>query len=427
MPVKIRSWMAIAVLGLPLLQACGGGSDDEGGGGALRLVNAADGYASLDLYASDTLLSSAVAADSAGSYLSLGADTYTLKLKRNGSTTTSNSTDRSIAADTAYTLLAYATAETLKTVLLTENEDAPSSGTAKLRVFNASTEAGALDIYVTAPDAALADSSATTAALGTERIGSYAEVSAGTYRIRVTGSGDKADLRLDLPSVTLADQQVTTLVLTATPGGVLVHGLSIDQKSTVTARKNPAARVRLVAGANANGSVAATANGVTLSAGLQSPAVGSYLLVPAGDLSLDVTLNGGAVASSATTLAAGSDSTLLVSGDTGAATATLLADDNRPSLNSGNAKLRLVHGIGALASPIALTADYSAVATDVARNSASAGAGVAAGTGIRLEASTPSAGTLYLAEDVTLLATRVYTVFMLGDSSAPLGVLRRDR
>ena len=94
-------------------------------------------------------------------------------------------------------------------------------------------------------------------------------------RIRVTGSGDKTDLRLDLPAVTLADQQITTLVLTATPGGVLVHGLSIDQQGGVTARRNPSARVRLVAGANANGSVAATANGVTLSSALQSPAIGS--------------------------------------------------------------------------------------------------------------------------------------------------------
>ncbi|MBX3607683.1 MAG: DUF4397 domain-containing protein [Piscinibacter sp.] len=426
--MKIRTWAALAAFGLPLLfTACGGGGGSDGGDGALRLVNAAEGYASLDLYSTDTLISSAVTSDSAGSYVSLGAGTYTLKLKRNGSTTTSNSTDRSVAKDTAYTLLAYTTAETLKTVLLTEGEEAPSSGTAKLRVFNASTEAGTLDVYVTAPDAALSDSSATTAALGTERIGSYAEISAGTYRIRVTGSGDKTDLRLDLPSVTLADQQVTTLVLTATPGGVLVHGLSIDQKSDVTARKNPSARVRLVAGANANGSVAATANGVTLSAGLQSPAVGGYALVPAGDLALDVSLNGNSVASTATTLAAGSDSTLLVTGDAGSAVATLLNDDNRPALSSSNAKLRLVHGIGSLASPITLTADYSAVASDVARNTASAGTGVAAGTSIRLEASTPTAGTLYLADDVTLLATRVYTVFMLGDSSAPLGVLRRDR
>jgi hypothetical protein len=419
--------MALAVLSLPLLHACGGGDDDESGDGALRLVNAADGYASLDLYSSDTLISSAVASDGASSYVGLGAGTYTLKLKRNGSTTTSNSTDRSVAAGTAYTLLAYTTAETLKTVLLTDNEEAPTSGTAKLRVFNASTEAGALDIYVTAPDAALADSSATTAALGTERVGSYAEISAGTYRIRVTGSGDKTDLRLDLPSIALADQQITTLVLTATPGGVLVHGLSIDQKSTVTARKNPSARVRLVAGANANGSVAATANGVTLSTGLQSPAVAGYTLVPAGALTLDVTLNGSDVTGSATTLVAGSDSTLLVTGDTGAATATLLADDNRPALSTSNAKLRLVHGVGSMTGPITLTADYSAVATDVARNSASTGTALAAGTSIRLEASTPTAGTLYLADDVTLLATRVYTVFMLGDSSAPLGVLRRDR
>lgn len=425
-PVRIRAWMAIAVLSLPLLQACGGGGDD-GGSGSLRLVNAADGYASLDLYADDTEISSAVTSDSAGEYVSLGSSAYAFKLKRTGSSTTSSSSSRTVGSDTSYTLLAYTTAESLRTVLLSENEDAPSAGTAKLRVFNAATEAGTVDVYVTAVDASLEGSSATVATLATERISSYNEISAGTYRIRVTGAGDKTDLRLNLPSVTLTDQQITTLVLTATPGGVLVHGLSIDQKSTVTARKNTSARMRLVAGAEANGSVAATANGVALSAGLQSPAVGSYTLVPAGALTLNVSVDGTAVTSSATTLVAGSDSTLIVTGAAGSATATLLDDDNRPALSSSNAKLRLVNGVGSLTSPLTLTADYSAIATDIARNSASEAASIAAGTTIRLEVTTPVAGTLFLADDVTLLATRVYTVFMLGDSSTPLGVLRRDR
>lgn len=162
-------------------------------------------------------------------------------------------------------------------MFLTDNEAAPTSGTAKLRVFNGAAEAGALDVYVTAPDATLADSTATVSALGTERISGYSEISAGTYRVRITGSGDKTDLRLDLPSVVLADQQIATLVLTTTPGGVLVHGLTLNQKSSVTAQKNSSARVRLVAGAAANGNAAATVNGVVLSAGLaKSPAVGSY-------------------------------------------------------------------------------------------------------------------------------------------------------
>lgn len=420
--------MAALIAIVPLLQACGGGGSDDDGDGTVRLVNAANGYASLDLYSTDTLLSDDVASDTASDYVTLGSGTYTFKLRRSGSTTVSSSGDRTVLSGTAHTLLAYSTNETLKTVFLTDNEVAPTAGTAKLRIFNASAEAGALDIYVTTPTATLAESSATVAGLGSERISGYNEISEGTYRVRITGNGDKTDLRLDLPSVVLDDQQITTLVLTATPGGVLVHGLTIDQRSDVTARKNPSARVRLVAGAAANGSAAATANGVTLSAGLTSPAVGAYTLVPAGALTLTATLDGNALTTSAATLTAGSDNTLLITSNGAVGAATLFADDNRPALTSTNTKVRLIHGVGNLASPITLTADFSAVATDIATRTASAPASIAASTTMRLEATTPTVtGPLFLVEDVTLQAGKVYTLFMLGDATAPQGVLRRDR
>lgn len=425
--MKITPWLAAAVALVPLLQACGGGSDSDSDG-AVRLVNASSAYGALDLYSSDTLLSSAVASEGAGSYVTLGAGTYTLKLKRNGSSTTVNSTDRSVAASTSHTLLAYSTADTLRSVFLTDNETAPTSGAAKLRVFNASTEAGALDVYVTASGAALADSSPTVSALGTERFSSYNEISAGSYRVRVTGSGDKTDLRLDIDGISLADQRIGTLVLTTTPGGVLVNSLFIDQKSTVTGVANPSARIRLVAGAGGNGTVAATINGTSLSSGLRSPTVGAYALVPAGSLSGSVTLDGTALTLPTATLAAGSDSTLLVTSAGGAGTATLIADDNKPAITSSNAKLRLVHGVGALGSSITLTADYSAVATDTPVNSASTPAAITAGTDMRLEATTPTAtSSLFLDSAVTLVAGKVYTLFMLGDANAPAGVLRRDR
>ena len=425
--MKITPWLAAAVALVPVLQACGGGSDSDGNG-AVRLVNASSAYGALDLYSSDTLLSSAVAPEGAGSYVTLGAGTYTLKLKRNGSSTTVNSTDRSVAASTSHTLLAYSTADTLRSVFLTDNETAPTSGAAKLRVFNASIEAGALDVYVTASSATLADSSPTVSALGTERFSSYNEISAGSYRVRVTGSGDKTDLRLDVDGISLADQRIGTLVLTTTPGGVLVNSLFIDQKSTVTGVANPSARIRLVAGAGSNGTVAATINGTSLSSGLRSPTVGAYALVPAGSLSGSVTLEGTALTLPTATLAAGSDSTLLVTSAGGAGTATLIADDNKPAITSTNAKLRLVHGVGALGSSITLTADYSAVATDTPVNSASTPAAITAGTDMRLEATTPTAASsLFLDSAVTLVAGKVYTLFMLGDANAPAGVLRRDR
>jgi len=427
MPVNLRARMLAAVAALALLHGCGG-SSDSGGDGAVRLVNASDAFASLDLYTDDTQRAEAIASGSASDYVSLGAGTYTFELKRGGSSTDASTSERSVLAGNSHTLVAYSTADSLRTVLLTDDEEAPSSGSAKLRAFNASTEAGTLDVYVVPAGASFDDASASTSGLAAERIGSYNEFSAGRYHVRVTGNGDPSDLRLDLPSVTLADQQIATLVLTATPGGVLVHGLLIEQKDAVTAQRNTAARLRLVAGASGNGTVSASVNGGVIAGALRSPAVGSYQLVDAGATTFSVSVDGSSVPVAATTLVAGSDNTLLVTGSAGSASATLLGDDNRPALSSTSARLRLVHGIGDLAFPITLTADYSAVATDIATGQASTPLSVVAGSDFRLEVTTPVLpGPLFLATDVALQATHVYTLFMLGDGNAPLGVLRRDR
>lgn len=424
--MKLKTWwLAAAVCILPLLHACGGAEDEASFSGAARLVNATDGSVALDLYVDDTKIASSVAVDSVGSYVELEEGSYAFKLKAAGSSTTSDNTAHSISEDLRNTLLAYTTGQVLKTAWLDDNEDAPSSGTAKLRVFNASTEAGAVDVYVTDSGATLDGSAATTTNLASEKLSAYNEIGSGSYRVRVIGTGAKTDLRLDIPAITLADQQIATLVLTSTPGGVLVHALLLNERGALDAHKNTAARVRLVASVADKASVGASANGVSLASGLASPGVGDYKLVDAGALTLDVKVNGSAVAASSQPLVAGTDTTLLVTGSTAVVAVTQLDDDNRPALSATDTKLRLVHGVSGLTSSITLTANYSPVASNVALNGASAPDSFAAGTGFRLEATAPA--TIYLASDVTLDAKGVYTLFMLGDAATPLAVLRRDR
>lgn len=415
----------VLAFAVSLLCACGG-NDDDGGDGQVRLVNATPDYTSLDFYATDTLIASAVLQDAASPYVAIGQGTTTFKLKRAGSTVTTLATDRGVSKGVAHSLITYTTGGSVRTVFVTDSEGAPTSGSAKLRVFNTSTEAGTVDVYLTSVGGSVNDVSPFTSSLIAERFSGFTEFTRGSYRLVVTAAGDKTDLRLDLPSITLADQQVATLILTTTPGGVLLNGLVVNQAGTLTAQKNPSARVRLVAGTTASGTVAATLNGTVLSSGLRSPTVGTYALVPAGALTSNVTVNGTAVNAGTLSAEPGADLTLMVLGTPTAPVVTLLSDDNRPPTTSSNAKLRLVHGVNNLMGGLTLTADYSAVATDLGFGGASTPANVPSSTTYRLEASSPSSS-LYLATDVTLQATRSYTVFVLGDASAPQGVLRRDR
>jgi len=417
----------LAVLPLVALSGCGGNNDDDGSG-QVRLVNATSDYASLDLFASDVRVTSGVLQGAVGSYAGFSHGDIVFKLKRADSGITSLATTRTVSSGVNDSLIAYSTGGTLRTVYLADSEAAPTSGYAKLRVFNTSTEAGSVDMYMTAVGGSLDSISAVASSIAGERFSSYGEITAGSYHLVVTGAGDKTDVRLDIPSIALSDQQIATLILTSTPGGVLVHSLLLNQGSTATAQNNTSARIRLIANTTANGVVAATVNGNVLSTGLKSPIVGSYTLIPAGALTTDIQVNGVAVPTSGLTATAGADLSLMVLGTPAAPQVTLLNDDNSPPLTSTYAKLRLVHGVNNLNGSITLTADYSAVATDVAFGTASTPVSVLNSTTYRLESTSPVfSGELYLATDVNLQSTHVYTVFMLGDTTTPLGVLRRDR
>ena len=272
------TWMG-ALLTAAVLAGCGGSGTDSGG--TVRLVNATQGYGALDGYVTDVKQFSGIAESGASGYVGVGSGTLTFKLKLADSSTTALTQDLTPTSGTNYSLLAYNIGSKLSVAFLNDSQLAPTVGTAAFRVFNGATPAGAVDVYVTDSTTALTDVSPVASSVAAPGIGAYTEITKGTYRVRVTGAGDKNDLRLDIPAVTLSDQQIATLVLSSTSGGVLVNGLVLNQGGTATAFKNTTARVRVVAAVTGNGTVAASAGGLALGTALQAPSVGSYIVTPA--------------------------------------------------------------------------------------------------------------------------------------------------
>jgi len=121
MPKTSRAALAL-ILCLPLLHACGGASDD----GYVRLVNATTDYSTISLVESDDDVGAAVASDTVGSYVGVGANTYDFDLLTAGSSSTAATTSQTVAKGDHFTLVAYVDAGTLKTATLTDDEDKPA-------------------------------------------------------------------------------------------------------------------------------------------------------------------------------------------------------------------------------------------------------------------------------------------------------------
>lgn len=418
-----------AALATALLPACGGGDDRNRRRARLRLVNAS-GYAALDLRVADSLRQTAVAYGETALYVEVDPSETDTDISASGSATALQGLQPALSEDSNYTLLASGPEGALRVRLLDDNLGQPQAGRSRLRVLHGAPDAGALDVYLTATGDALATAVPLVAGLapGSEPV--LTEASSATWRLRVTAAGSKTDVRLDVPALTLTERGVATLVLTAASGGALVNALLLAQRGLLTRADAAQARVRVVAGVAQGGVVSVQVGATLLMAGVGSPAVGLYALVPTTGAAQPVQLSvdGQPLPVPDVVLRPGADFTLMLSGTAAAPRADWIDDDNRLPVDSGRTKLRLVHGLADFSASLSLTADFLPVANGVLPGQASAYGEVQASTQAQLAvAGAGQATPVFQATEQVLRADAVYSLFIVGTLAAPVGVLRRDR
>ena len=422
-------WRCAALMALAataLLAACGGGGADRTKA-QVRLVNASSGYAQLDWRVDDQLRQGAVAYGDTASYAEADPG-KTNTLSRAGTGTALLTFNPGVSERKHYTLLAYGPQGGLKQLLLDDNAGAPADNRSQLRVVNAAPDAGALDVYLTGAADTLAESVPVQSGAAVDAVGAWLTVNSGSYRLRVTATGSKTDLRLDVSGLALASKQVVTLVLSPATGGVLVQGLVLSQQGAIAALAPTQARVRVVAGLADTGSVNLRVGGAAVLSNVNAPAVTPYTLVPAGEQAVVVSVNGSAQPGSSVTLTAGADYTLLVYGAAAAAQVRWLGDDNNLPSDRTRAKLRLVNAVEGLSGPLSLSADFAPVADGVAAGTASAYGGIDTTTTAQLSVSAAgTAAPVFSAVDQTFVAAANYTVFLVGSATGPVGIVRKDR
>jgi len=420
----------VAALPLAWLTACGGG--DDGNDANVRLVNASPGYASLDLYVddADSPQISAVDFGAASAYTGVPSGDVSNVLTAAGSSTELLTQTRSLGSGDKYTIVAFGFEGALRSVIMQDDEGAADSNKTKVSVLNAGSDD--VDVYLTGPDESL--ESATPVVSGADPNGSqsaFTSVASGTYRLRVTGADDTEDLRLDLPSITLDSTRVLTLVLTPGQGGVLMHAVGVVQDGDVTPYLNTQARVRMVAAVGTAApfsAVSMTAGGADLGTNVGSFTIGNYVLVDAGTLALTTTVDGTALDPQSVTVAAGSDTTLLVTGASPAdASVKVIADDNRLPSVATKYKIRMVHAAPSLAGQ---TLTMKVASSDVGDAQPIGGASdyesLTPSGEVTIEITTPADGTIYTM-DKTPVSNGVYTVFVRNSTAGVVAEFKQER
>lgn len=438
------------ILGLSataLLTACGGG----GGGGStahVRLVNATLTQPSLDLVINSKDVSTKVTTGTAGSYGDVDTSNTAGQIQTTGSGTSVTALAPSLSGDTNYTVVAYTSAGAVRSSLLQENVDAPDSGKAKLLILDLAPDAGGVDIYVLGS----ADSPDTASPLITNNTGGgsggYNLLNSGTFRIRVTGTGVRSDVRLDIPAVTLDSASVNTLVLTNTVSGSLLNAAHLVQRGTVKPYQNTLTRVRAInamAGSSVvSASVTDTSTSTTTSilSASKPPNVSNYSVFTAGSGTVTVTIDGTPTTLPASAFVAGQDYTLLALGS-GTGRVAQLKDDNTLPAVSGNVKIRLINGLSDPSASATLNVNSQDVPTAInvaagtTSDSYSSNGYANGGNGVPVMVTSPASptgdplwvgsGTVSSPGNTVLTANGVYTVIIMGDPTSPRGRLSKDR
>lgn len=430
----LARWTALATL--VALAACSHSNNSSATTGSVRLINASP-TSTVTLTLNGTAAFTSVAPHTTSNYLTETAGTYTVTAT-NSTGSLSSATISMTVASGYYSVIVFERNGSLVLGAITENQALPVAGQNALSVYNTSADAGPLDIYAVPAGTGAAN-------LGTHspifsRLNSVSPapnllVAGTSYDFYATAAGNPADIRFSQLGVTPVSAQVQFLILTGTPGGSLVDGISVTQQGTVVFTPNTSARVRVVSAlpATAGAYVVLTAGGVQLPA-TTSIFPRAYTLIPGASTAYSADISGTVLAGSfAPTFANGGDYTVVIYGTSVAsAQISILTDSNLISV--GQASLRLVNvgltgTIGSTSVPqsVSLVSNGNAVTGNVLYGQASTYTGVTSGSsGLAVWSATTGVPINSPNSSVpNFVPSSVWTIFVTDSSLSNTAVLDR--
>ena len=206
---------------------------------AMRLVNP-QRLASLDPFADQRRARHRLFAPlTASGYANLKQDSYSLDLRQGATTLLTTTT--TLSRKKHQTVVAYSNNGTLAASVLDDEEGEPGSGKAKFRVFNTAA-ADKVDVYLTHRGVqharhVIGSSDGDRRLRPARRLHAADRVGDAGFTSASRRPGDRSDLRLDIPAVTLSEKRIVTLILVHGSGQAcfLFTGLVLDQQGATDA------------------------------------------------------------------------------------------------------------------------------------------------------------------------------------------------
>jgi hypothetical protein len=214
--LRLMPWCAgILCLGIILLGVgCGGGKTTR-----FRLMNAVPDESNLDVLVDSSTVASNLAYGTSTGYQSVKSGSRQVQIEPSGTTTSLLQGSVNFASGSDTTMIASNFSSSIASLVLTDDNSAPSSGNFKLRIVNAAPGLGPADVYIIAPGTDLNTVSPTLSNLAFDSAANYQTLTAGSYEVVLTLVGQKF-VAINTGSLTFSAGQVRTFVsLNSQSGG----------------------------------------------------------------------------------------------------------------------------------------------------------------------------------------------------------------
>lgn len=212
--------MASLALGLG---ACGDSNNDEA---RVRVFHASPDAPNVDVLIDGGRVLENVPYAAASDFLGVDAGDRRVQVNVTGTDISAIDTHAVFTEDTDYMIVAADKVARITALVFTADRTTPEAGSARVRVLHAAASAPVVDVYVTAPDAGIANAQPTLSRVPFKAISDYLTVPAGTYDVFVTVAGTK-NIAIQAKGLALADQLVATVAALDKKGGGAPFSLEV--------------------------------------------------------------------------------------------------------------------------------------------------------------------------------------------------------
>jgi hypothetical protein len=167
---------------------CGGSSSS---GAKIRLINGTPDISGFDLLVDGTSVASNIAYSTGSAYASVKTGARHFQVEPSGTTSVLIDRTDTVNSGTNLSLMTLNFSGNISSVLLTDDNSAPTSGNFKLRVINGSPGLQTQDVYVEPAGTNISSVSATFSGLAFGSASAYVTLAPGNYQVSFTQPGQK--------------------------------------------------------------------------------------------------------------------------------------------------------------------------------------------------------------------------------------------